>query len=227
MKNGKYARRRGVASKVLVMLLAVTMIVGISVGGTLAWLSDKTNAVTNTFTPSTIDITLTETTGEEYKMVPGTTIGKDPVVKVLAGSEASWLFVKVAEVNNVDGFLSYSVITGEGNWTAVPDHDGYYYRKVDAVAAGTAEANLPTFPVIYYDADKDGAYDEGEENKVHVLETVKKEDMDALAENTYPKLVFTAAAVQSENITTVDAAWAALPAEFTGTTSSGSGGAQG
>ena len=36
MKNGKYNKRRGVATKVLTMTLALMLVVGLSIGGTLA-----------------------------------------------------------------------------------------------------------------------------------------------------------------------------------------------
>ena len=61
MRKGKYTRRKGVGAKAVVMLLAVVLLLGISVGGTLAWLTAKTNPVNNVFTPSNIDVTLTET----------------------------------------------------------------------------------------------------------------------------------------------------------------------
>lgn len=73
--------------KSLALLVAVVLVIGCVIGGTLAWLTDSTEQVKNTFTTSDIDITLTETTGTEYKMVPGYTIAKDPKATVLAGSE--------------------------------------------------------------------------------------------------------------------------------------------
>lgn len=59
--------------RTLALLVALVLVVGCIIGGTLAWLTAKTDAVVNTFTTSDIDVTLTETE-EEYKMVPGYTI---------------------------------------------------------------------------------------------------------------------------------------------------------
>ena len=56
--------------------LAVVLVLCCAVGGTLAWLTQKTDAVVNTFTVGDINITLTETE-REYKMVPGNTIDKE------------------------------------------------------------------------------------------------------------------------------------------------------
>ena len=67
--------------KILALVLALTLLVAGVVGGTLAWLTDRTAEVKNTFTVGDINIGLTETTAD-YKMVPGNTIAKDPTVTV-------------------------------------------------------------------------------------------------------------------------------------------------
>ena len=69
----------------VICLVLVTALV--SVGGTLAWLKDATTPVTNTFTVGDVGITLKETTGDEYQMIPGSVLDKDPTVTVEANSE--------------------------------------------------------------------------------------------------------------------------------------------
>ena len=76
--------------RTIAAMLAVAMLFGCVVGGTVAWLTTKTEAVVNTFTVGDINITLTETP-KDFKMVPGNTISKDPKVTVKDGSEASWI----------------------------------------------------------------------------------------------------------------------------------------
>ena len=117
--------------KTLALVLALTLLVAGVVGGTLAWLTDRTAEVKNTFTVGDINIGLTETT-TDYKMVPGNTIAKDPTVTVKANSEACWLFVKVTKSENLDTFITYAIAEG---WTALPGVDGVYYREVPASAA--------------------------------------------------------------------------------------------
>ena len=90
MSKGKFEsaprpRRKG--SKAAALILALVLVVGCVVGGTLAWLTAESDAVTNTFTTSGITVTLEETTGNEYKMIPGYTIHKDPKATVVPGSE--------------------------------------------------------------------------------------------------------------------------------------------
>lgn len=133
--------KKGFSRKAFLFTLAAVLLIGCSVGGTLAWLTANTDAVKNTFTVGNINITLTETK-KDFKMVPGCTIAKDPKVTVETGSEACWLFVKIAESANLDDFITYTVVTGENGWTALTDadndgiaDDGVYYRQVPAPTA--------------------------------------------------------------------------------------------
>lgn len=118
-----YEKRRSVSGRLFVLMLALVLVLGCAVGGTVAWLVAKTDPVVNTFTYGDINITLTETTGEDYKIIPGVDIGKDPKVTVKAGSEACWLFVKVEEEGTfVANKVTYSVDDGwtQGNDTDIP-----------------------------------------------------------------------------------------------------------
>lgn len=113
--------------RTLALLVALVLVVGCIIGGTLAWLTAKTDAVVNTFTTSDIDVTLTETE-EEYKMVPGYTIHKDPKTTVVKGSEECYLFVKVEKSANFDSYMTYEMADG---WTALEgvenkDNSDYY-----------------------------------------------------------------------------------------------------
>ena len=119
-------RRRGISTKTLVALLSLVLLLGCSLGGTLAWLSDSTDPVINTFTVGDIKIELTETQ-REYKIVPGVDIAKDPKVTVEGGSEACWLFVKIEKSTNWPQELTYAVATG---WEEL--EGGVYYRQVGA-----------------------------------------------------------------------------------------------
>lgn len=175
--------------KTLALFLALTLVLVGVIGGTVAWLTDTTDSVVNTFTDSNIDITLTETTGEDYKMVPGYTISKDPKVTVLTGSEKCYLFVELVKSVNFDTFLTYEIAEG---WTALGDVANVYYRIVDTADMGTAYSVL-------------------KDDQVTVLGTVTKEMMNALTDDTYPTLTVTAYASQfNKNATeefTVDEAW--------------------
>lgn len=187
-------KKKGVSTKVFLSLLALVLVVGCAVGGTIAWLTATTEPVVNTFTYGKIKIELAETTGTKYKIIPGVNISKDPKVTVKADSEACWLFVKVAEEGTfVADKVTYSIAEG---WKVLDatNHPGVYYREVDAVTADT------NFNVLAGDT----TYPNG---VVTVSENLTKKDIKGLTE-TRPQLIFTAYAVQKDGIDTAAEAWA-------------------
>lgn len=196
---------KGLSGKLVALLLALTLVIGCVAGGTVAWLIDTTPSVMNTFTFGDINIKLEETTGNDYKVIPGKAIAKDPKVTVLADSEACYLFVKVEEQNwptkTVDGkqvkMLTYSLAE---EWTPLPDNAGVYYRTVDEA---TAKAGI-----AYYVLAGEGN-DEYENGVVKANENLTKTDIQAFATDK-PTLTFTAYAVQQDGIDTVEAAWAKI-----------------
>lgn len=175
-------RRRSVSSRAFIALLALVLVIGCVAGGTVAWLVAKTDPVVNTFTYGNINIALAETTGTNYKVIPGTVIEKDPKVTVKAGSEACYLFVKVEKVGMFTG-MSYEIADG---WTALEGENGVYYRQVGSVTADTS------FEVI-------------KGNKITVSSDLTKENIPTAN----PTLKITAYAVQKENIPDAATAWKA------------------
>lgn len=186
----------------LMLVLALALIVGVAGGATFAWLTAKTDPVVNTFTYGDINITLAESTGSDYKIIPGVNIGKDPKVTVKAGSEACWLFVKVEEENwptltYVDGEktvrkVNYDIADG---WTKGDETNNIpanvYYRVVDA-----SKANQE-FPVL-------------KDNKITVSNTLTKIEINEKLTET-PKLSITAYAIQKDGMDSAAKAWAAIP----------------
>lgn len=177
--------RRSISGKMFVTMLAVVLLVGCIIGGTVAWLTDQTNPITNTFTYGDINITLQETTGKDYKIIPGVDIEKDPKVTVKANSEDCWLFVKVAASGTfVEGKVTYAVAEG---WTALTGNDGVYYR---AVSSGTADQS---FSVLAG-------------NQITVSSDLTKDEIKSITAN--PTLTFTAYAVQQSGSANAAEAWA-------------------
>lgn len=101
--------------KALLVVACALLLVAASVFGTMAYLT-STDTVTNTFTVGKVDIKLDEakvdadgkpvTPAERvkensYKLLPGHTYTKDPTVTVEAGSEESYVRMKV-EVENIN-----------------------------------------------------------------------------------------------------------------------------
>lgn len=202
--------------KSMIAVVAVVFALCFAIGGTLAWLIDTTSEVKNTFTVGDINIELWEhdyesdtlgsdtvTGNDNYKMIPGDTLPKDPYVIVKANSEACWLFVKVEKSNNFDDFMTCDIADG---WTALNDadndgvaDDGVYYREVDA----TGDNDSNPLSIL-------------KNNEVTVNGEVTKDKLSALTSEgvELPTLTFTAYAVQSDNVvdknnngTAADEAW--------------------
>lgn len=179
----------GISYKAFAVILAAVLVLGGTIGGTMAWLIDDTTPVSNVFTDSDINIELTETKDLDLKMIPGYTITKDPKVTVNAGSEDCYLFVKVEKSENYSEYLADYVMNDGADWKPLDGVSDVYYKEVAS-------------------SDKDQEFVVLEGNKVTVLDTVTKKDMDKIdginSDGTKdetelknrPTLTFTAYAVQ-------------------------------
>ena len=201
MKNGKYAKHRGVASKTLALVVVMMLVIGCTIGGTIAWLTAKTDPVVNTFTVGDINISLTETwntdtngdgTNDAWqaKLIPGSSYQKDPKVTVEAGSEKCYLFIKFEEENNPATYLTYTSNLKQPDWTQgdgtnIPAN--VWYRVVEANATDDQSWYLLTGNSTYTNGC------------VTVKDTVTKDVMPAALDA--PKLTYTAYACQFENLT--------------------------
>lgn len=213
--------------KKLTVVAALVLVLAMGVGGTLAYLTDTSDTITNTFTIGNVKISLVENeydsanpaqpkkadgklvpvstkngaAGQTYKMIPGTVYYKDPTVTVQKGSEACWLFVKVVKSTNFDNYIDNGMASG---WTELDatNHPGVYYREVGANATDDQ-----SFSVIgYRPAGENTSF---ANNQVMIKSSVTEEDI-AVLNNTSPTMTITAYAIQQANIDTAAAAWAEL-----------------
>lgn len=127
-------------SKALLLTLCAVLLVAASVLGTMAYLT-STDEVQNTFTVGQVSIKLDEAKANtdgtlvegadrvkanSYKLLPGHTYAKDPMVTVLNGSESSYIkmtvtFSKANELDAIfdpDGATLTSIFNGydSANW---------------------------------------------------------------------------------------------------------------
>ena len=166
---------------VLAVSLSFVLLACGVVGGTLAWLTDKSDEVENVFTPSDINVTLTESKStnpddkdqnvntNSYKMIPGFTIAKDPKATVVSGSEDCYVFVKVEKSANFDNYMTYAIAEG---WTELTEAAGSNYKVYYMVfdSKSTAE-NKPVMGTPYSILSG---------NVVNVKDTVTKDMMNAI-----------------------------------------------
>lgn len=144
-------------SKALLLTLCAVLLVAASVLGTMAYLT-STASVKNTFTVGSVAITLDETDvdnstanadrdqANSYKLMPGHTYAKDPIVHVASTSEDCYLFVKVdnqiAAIEETNAKVA-SQMTQKG-WAAVEGAAGVYVYTQNSTPAVVAGGNNVT-----------------------------------------------------------------------------------
>lgn len=160
-------------SKALLLTLCAVLLVAATIFGTMAYLT-STDTVTNTFTVGKVNIKLDEAKANpdgtlvegaervkanEYKLLPGHTYNKDPMVTVLSGSESSYVkmtvtFSKANELDAIfapDGADMLKIFNGYDatKWTykgntkdAAANTRTYEFWYKEAVAAPTADVAL-------------------------------------------------------------------------------------
>ena len=153
------------------------------VSTTTALLTASSGPLENTFTIGKVEISLTETTGGIYQLIPGKEITKDPIVTVAGESEDCWLFIKVSKTEYFDEYIEYEISDG---WTLLGGFDGIYYREVIKSVGGAQFGILKN-------------------NVVTVKDTLTEEKMTAITPP--PVMTFKAYAVQSHSIETAYDAW--------------------
>lgn len=208
-------------SKALAISLCAILLVIASVMGTMAYLT-STDEVTNTFTYGNIGIELKEheydnetnslndenetTQNDNYKIIPGVNLPKDPFVRFTTNSEPCYLFVKVT--GEFLDKVTYKVDDSAG-WQQLEDKDGnsiagvYYMKKDSETPAGTI-INILKDQIITVSSDltkedvtkkdNDGNFIKNEEGYYETIDGVTLE--------------FTAYAIQQEGFKTAEAAWA-------------------
>lgn len=116
--------KKNIAITGVAVSLAAVMLIG---GGTFAYLKGETDPITNSFRTNQVQVSLEETTGNEYNIIPGTTQRKDPKVTVNNTVDA-YVFVEVADAT--EGLVRYAIADG---WMPVDGIPNVYYRLVSAI----------------------------------------------------------------------------------------------
>ena len=209
--------------KTLTVLLALVLVIAMSVAGTMAYLT-STDEVVNTFTVGKVQIKLDEAKANpdgslvpnadrvkanSYKLIPGHTYNKDPMVTVLEGSESSYIkmtvtFTKSAELDAIfkpNGADMTSIFVGydSTNW-------------IDKGNTEDASANTRTYEFWYKEAvaapDADVALD-ALFDKIVVPGTITNDQLKTIEGMT---ITVNAYAIQADGFANAEAAWAAYAA---------------
>lgn len=160
--------------KTVALLMALVLVFGVAVGGTIAYLTSD-DTVVNTFTVGSVKITLDELDVDEdsdekdnvtvdgvvrdkangYKLMPGHEYTKDPIVRVDAASEDCYLFVTVVDqivaIQAADTVATQMAAKG---WTLVKDNL-YVYGTTETPNVVTKGSNIPVFEKFTIKGDVD------------------------------------------------------------------------
>ena len=169
--------------KIILITIVIFCAVLFVAGATWALLTAHARPLKNTFTVGNIKLSLVETTGESYPMIPGKTVDKNPRVKVFGGSEDCWLFIEVGKTEYFDDYVAYEM---DPEWTRLEGYENVYYRSVERSERDTE------FRVLLDDT-------------VTVRDTLTEEKMSEITAP--PKMTFKAYAIQSFSISTAAYAW--------------------
>lgn len=205
--------------KSIALVMMAVLLVAASVMGTLAYLT-STASVTNTFTVGKVAIKLDEAAANtdgtlvpnadrvktnSYKLLPGHTYNKDPMVTVLAESEPSYIKMTVtfSKANELDAIFAP---TG-ADLTSI--FNGY--DAANWIAKGNtkdANANTRTYEFWYKEAvgapDGDVALD-ALFDSITVPGNITQEQLATIEGMT---ITVNAYAIQADGSDTADAAWA-------------------
>ena len=207
--------------KILVACLCVALAVLTIAGTTLAYLTSQ-DKVVNTFTVGNVQIKLDEAKANadgtlvanadrvkanSYKLIPGHTYNKDPMVTVLSGSESSYIkmtvtFSKAAELDAIfapngganltsifEGYDSNNWIAKGNTEDAAADTRTYEFWYKEAVAAPDGDVAL------------DALFD-----SITVPGSITKEQLETIQGMT---ITVNAYAIQADGFANAEAAWAA------------------
>ena len=208
-------------TKALMLVLCAVLLVTASVLGTMAYLTSQ-DEVVNTFTVGNVAIKLDEAKANadgslvegaarvkenNYKLLPGHTYNKDPMVTVKNGSEASYIKMTVTftKANELDAIFApagadmTSIFNGydTANWIykgntkdATNDTRTYEFWYKETVSAPTADVAL------------DALFD-----SITVPCTITNEQLETIEGMT---ITVNAYAIQADGFANADAAWAAF-----------------
>lgn len=203
--------------KLLTAIMSLSLVAVVGIGGTLAYLSDKTELVTNTFKvgrgyvgqgivldESEVQFNKTERTetvntqnrkqGNEYPdLLPGDERTKDPTVWMSVGSVESYVFINIkgADILAEDGVTINDFNDGD-EWVKVDNRRGIdgIYRYKEIVDVRTVEGKNEGDLVAV-----DQLF-----SKVTFSEDTTNEEFAKIQKNGLTDLVIQAAAVQAANI---------------------------
>lgn len=142
MKNEQYAEKHVQSEhkqlrrpkRLATLLVSLLLVLGVAVGGTVAFISTRTADKENTFTPSKVTCEVTETFGNNVKSQVAVKNTGDTTAFIRAAINVTWMSNKDADNQTVSSKVpvkdaDYSIqLAKNTNW--IKGDDGYYYYQL-------------------------------------------------------------------------------------------------
>jgi len=206
--SGKYTKagKRSFGSRFVYLMLALVLVLGCTVGGTLAWLTTQSEKVDNTFVAGQIgELKLEEEAdqianedGHQFIVIPGVAITKDPKVTYTPTTAEgtvpvdAYVFVELTGIEEDkwtwnETEKQYEIKSGDNvvlsfeiaeGWTAVDGAQNVYCREVKS----TDDAVTDGWEII-------------KDNNITVSDLITKKDVESVAAAA-DNLTFAAYAIQ-------------------------------
>jgi len=131
--------------RILLVALCVVLVAALAIGGTVAWLTASSDAVTNTFTPGDVTVEIKETVENNIK--------KSVQIKNTGNVDA---YIRVAVVVNCIDADGNVILGTPSTWIAASGWTklgGYYYYNSVVPAGGTTDNLLAGDGVVLKDSD--------------------------------------------------------------------------
>ena len=125
------------------LLVSLLLVLGVAVGGTVAFLSTRTDSKENTFTPSKVTCEVTETFNNNVKSQVAVKNTGDTTAFIRAAINVTWMSNQDAANQTVSAKVpvkdtDYSITFAKNtNW--IQGADGYYYYQLPVDPQGSTE----------------------------------------------------------------------------------------
>lgn len=165
MKKGKFQKKKAHASglKRTALIVLCLVMLGATIGATIAYLQAQTNGVVNTFIPGKVEVEIQETFPDnEVKQnvkVSNPQNTQNVPAYIRAAIVVNWAKKENNEIKilgQVPDSNDFKMIINTTDWTL--GSDGYYYYNKGAVAPGASTSNLIIEASQLEDAPVEGYY---------------------------------------------------------------------
>ena len=211
-------------TKALGLMMAAVLLVTATIFGTMAYLT-STDEVVNTFTVGSVAIQLDEAKANtdgtlvegadrvdanSYKLLPGHTYAKDPMVTVLSGSENSYIrmTVTVSKAAELDAIFDPQKANLLSIFNSYDSTNWIYQGETDDTTNNTRTYEFwykDTVSALEEDVALDALFD-----SITVPGEINNDQLKTIEGMT---ITVNAYAIQADGFNDAAAAWAAFPAE--------------